>query len=139
MNNNDKVLKLAEEAKNLIIEFRNEASVLGENPLNDINVSEDGFAITIDSDWTGVTEFSLFEISSALHDDMECWGPASPAFYECIDMSISLIDEKYSEKNRDEFINYAGQLYYAKYRCEEIYKRLQEIDDEASKLLRECE
>ena len=139
MNNNDKVLKLAEEAKNLIIEFRNEASVLGENPLNDISISEDGFEITIDSDWTGVTEFSLFEISSALHDDMECWGSASPAFYECIDMSISLIDEKYSEKNRDEFINYVGQLYYAQYRCEEIYERLQEIDDEASKLLRECE
>ena len=29
MNNNDKVLKLAEEAKNLIIEFRNESSILG--------------------------------------------------------------------------------------------------------------
>ena len=139
MNNNDKVLKLAQEAKNLIIEFRNEASVLGVNPLNNISISEDGFAITIDSDLTGVTEFSLFEISSALHDDMECWGPASPAFYECMSLSISEIEFKYSEKSKDEFINYVGQLYYAQYRCEEIYKRLQEIDNEASKLLRECE
>ena len=133
MNNNDKILKLAEEAKNLIIEFRNEASVLGENPLNDISISEDGFEITIDSNWTGVEEYSLFDISSALYDDME------HSFDECIETSIGFIYEHYVKKNRDDFINYAGQLYYAKYRCEEIYKRLQEIDDEASELLKECE
>lgn len=134
MNNKEQILKLAEEAKNLIIEFRNESSILGENPLNEITLSEDGFMITIDSDWTGVQEFELDDISSALSDDMECWGPASPAFYECIDLSISLIDSEYSKKSKSEFINYAGQLYYTKNRCEEIYERLQLIENEARKL-----
>ena len=33
--------------------------------------------------------------------------------------------------SKEEFLNYVGHLYYAKYRCIEIYDRLQDIEDEA--------
>ena len=139
MNNDDKILKLAEEAKNLIIEFRNESSILGENLLKSIEVSEDGLTFTIDNLYDGVEEFDLTHISSVFQLEMDGWAMCSPSFYECLDHTKADLEWKYKEKSRDEFINYVGQLYYAEYRCEEIYKRLKEIDDEASKLLRECQ
>ena len=60
----------------------------------------------------------------------------SPSFYECLDHTKAELEYDYKKKSKDEFINYVGKLYYAEYRCEEIYKRLQEIEDEASELLK---
>ena len=36
-----------------------------------------------------------------------------------------------ADKSKEEFLNYVGHLYYAKYRCIEIYDRLKDIEDEA--------
>ena len=54
-------------------------------------------------------------------------------------MILNLVEKsnwlKWKESNyknkgsKEEFINYVGSLYYAKYRCEEIYNRLQDIEN----------
>lgn len=135
MNNNEKILKLSEEAKNLIIEFRNESSILGENLLKSIEVSEDGLTFTIDNLFDGVEEFELTDISSVFRLEMDGWALCSPSFYECLDHIKDELGCTYKEKSKDEFISYVGKLYYAEYRCAEIYERLKEIESEASDLL----
>ena len=136
MKNKDKILKLSEEARNLIIEFREESSVLGENLLKSIEVSEDGLIFTIDNVYDGVEEHELTHISSVFELEMDGWAMCSPSFYECLDIIKGELKCKYNKKSKDEFINYVGQLHYAEYRCEEIYKRLQVIEDEALELLK---
>ena len=59
----------------------------------------------------------------------------SPSFYECLDNIKDELGSKYKKKSKDEFINYVGKLYYAEYRCSEIYERLKDIENEASELL----
>ena len=45
----------------------------------------------------------------------------SPSFYECLDNIKDELGSKYKKKSKDEFISYVGKLYYAEYRCAEIY------------------
>ena len=55
MKNKEQMLKLPQEARNLIIESRNESSILiGENLLKNIHVSEDGLTFTIESTYHGI-------------------------------------------------------------------------------------
>ncbi|MFR8620277.1 MAG: hypothetical protein ACLVEC_05715, partial [Romboutsia timonensis] len=58
-------------------------------------------------------------------------GPCGGIFEEEIDFRIDDIEDDYKNKSKEEFLNYVGHLYYAKYRCIEIYDRLQDIEDEA--------
>lgn len=137
MNKIEKRIKLANEAKDLIIEYRNEESILGENVLKSISISEDGSIIYVDDIYDGLEEYNLNCISSIFKINMEGFGPCCARFYEAVDMSISDVEYEYKTKNksREEFINYVGSLYYAQYRCEEIYNRLKEIDKEAEELI----
>lgn len=137
MNKIEKRIKLANEAKDLITEFRKEESILGENVLKGISVSEDGSIIYVDDLYEGLEEYDLDCISSIFRAAIEGFGPCGPRFFEAIDMSIADIeyDYKNKKKSREEFINYVGSLYYAQYRCEEIYNRLKEIDEEAEELM----
>ena len=65
---------------------------------------------------------------------MRGWGPCRAGFYEAMDLSQSELeyDFKMKKYTKDEFIKYAGGLKYAEYRCEEIYKRLDEIEEAAN-------
>ena len=137
MNKIEKRIKLANEAKDLIIEYRKEESILGENVLKSISVSEDGSIIYVDDLYEGLEEYDLDCISSIFRADIEGFGPCGPRFFEAIDMSIADIEYDYKNKNksREEFINYVGSLYYTQYRCEEIYNRLKEIAKEAEELM----
>ena len=49
---------------------------------------------------------------------------------EDINFIIDDIENDYKEKSKEEFIKYVGNIYYTKYRCQEIYERLQEIECE---------
>ena len=51
-------------------------------------------------------------------------------------MGLALANLEYDFKkfSKEEFKEYVGNLKYAEYRCEEIYKRLEEIEEEASEL-----
>ena len=135
MNNLEKQMKLAEEAVELIKEFRKEAEVLGTNPLKEITIKENGRIIEVNDEFDGIVEYELNEISSIFSMEMDGWGPCSPGFYEAI--SLAEEDFKYDFPNytKEEFKEYVGSIKYTEYRCEAIYERLKEIDKEAEDLM----
>ena len=130
----EKRMKLANEAVELIKEFREEAGILGHNPLKSVTIQEDGETIEVDDEFDGVIEYSLTEISSVFSTEMRGWGPCSAGFYEAMDLALDDLEDDFNKYSKEEFKEYAGSLKYAEYRCEQIYKRLEEIGEEASRL-----
>lgn len=131
MSNIDKQMKLANEAVELIKEFRETAAVIGENFLKGICIKDDGAFIEIDDEYEGVKEYALTHISSVFTLEMRGWGPCNASFYEGIGLAEAELEYDYKEYSKEEFKEYVGNLKYAEYRCEEIYLRLEEIENEA--------
>ena len=127
-------MKLAKEAVELIKEFRGEEAILGHNPLRAVSIKEDGEIIEVDDEFDGVIEYSLTDISSIFTLEMRGWGPCSAGFYEAISLAEGELEYEFKTLSKTEFKEYVGNLKYAEYRCEEIYKRLEEIEREAWKL-----
>lgn len=136
MTNLEKRLKLANEAKELIIEFRQEEGRLGDNILQKIHISEDGSTIYVTETYDGEKEYALEEISEMFITEMRGWGPCSAQLYEAIAMAQSEVESEYKRMSKEEYIQYVGGLYYMEQRCEEIYVRLQQIEKEAEELLK---
>lgn len=130
----EKIMKLANEAVELIKEFREESAILGCNPLKSVTIQEDGEIIEVDDEFDGIIEYSLIEISSIFLTEMRGWGPCSAGFYEAMDLALDDLEDDFNKYSKEEFKEYAGSLKYAEYRCEQIYKRLEEIGEEASRL-----
>ena len=130
----EKRMKLANEAVELIKEFREEAGILGHNPLKSVTIQEDGEIIEVDDEFEGVEEYCLTDISSVFSTEMRGWGPCSAGFYEAMDLALDDLEDVFKKSSKEEFKEYVGNLKYAEYRCEEIYKRLEEIEEEASEL-----
>ena len=135
MTNLEKRLKLANEAKDLIIEFRAEEGRLGENVLEKISISEDGSTIYVTETYDGEKEYALVEISEIFLTEMRGWGPCSAQLEEAISMAQSEVESEYKNMTKEEYIQYVGGLYYMELRCEEIYVRLEQIEKEAEELL----
>lgn len=130
----EKRMKLANEAVELIKEFREEAGILGHNPLKSVTIQEDGETIEVDDEFDGVIEYSLTEISSVFSTEMRGWGPCSAGFYEAMDLALDDLEDVFKKFSKEEFKEYVGNLKYAEYRCEEIYIRLEKIETEAEEL-----
>ena len=128
-------MKLAKEAAGLIEEFRREEGILGHNPLQSVAIKEDGRIIEVDDEFDGVIEYSLTEISSVFALEMRGWGPCPGGFYEAMEAALNSLESDFKRYSKEEFKEYVGDLKYTEYRCEEIYKRLEEIEREASKLM----
>ena len=130
----EKIMKLANEAVELIKEFREEAAMLGCNPLKSVTIQEDGEIIEVDDEFEGVKEYFLTDISSVFTIEMRGWGPCSAGFYEEIELRLSELEYDFKKYSKEEFKEYVGSLKYVEYRCEEIYQRLEEIEKEALEL-----
>ena len=127
-------MKLAKEAAGLIEEFRREEGILGHNPLQSVSIKEDGRIIEVDDEFDGVIEYSLTNISSVFALEMRGWGPCPAGFYEAIESALNQLESDFKKYSKEEFKKYVGDLKYTEYRCEEIYKRLEEIEREALEL-----
>ena len=97
-------------------------------------LKEDGEIIEVDDEFDGVIEYSLTDISSIFTLEMRGWGPCSAGFYEAISLAEADLEYDFKRLSKTEFKEYVGNLKYAEYRCEEIYKRLEEIEKEAEAL-----
>ena len=131
----EKRMKLAKEAVELIKEFRGEEAILGHNPLRAVSIKEDEEIIEVDDEFDGVIGYSLTNISSVFALEMRGWGPCPAGFYEAMEAALSSLESDFKRYSKEEFKEYVGDLKYTEYRCEEIYKRLEEIEREASKLM----
>ena len=127
-------MKLADEAVELIGEFRAEAGIVGHNALREVNIKGEGKIIEIEDDFDGVIEYSLTDISSVFSSEMRGWGPCPAGFYEAIEDELKNLESDFKKYSKEEFKEYAGSLKYAEIRCEEIYKRLEKIEREAALL-----
>lgn len=66
--------------------------------------------------------------------EMRSQGPCSAGFYEAMYLALDDLDYAFKKFSKEEFKEYVGNLKYAEYICEEIYKRFEEIEEEASEL-----
>ena len=135
MNNIERRIELAKEAVELIKEFGEEASFLGDNPINSIEINENGSIIEIDHEYDGLEQYKLSKISSIFLSEMRGWGPCSAGFYEAISLAEDDLEDEFKSLSKTEFKEYVGNLKYAEYRCEEIYIRLEAIEKEAKELV----
>lgn len=132
----EKRLKLAEEAKNLIIEYRKEIDfVFEEYTLEEISINEDGSVIHTVDTYDGEEDHELICISQIFTGEMRGWGPCPARLKESISLAQGLVDGEYRNMDRERYINYVGGLYYLDHRTEEIYQRLLAIEKEAEELL----
>ena len=129
-----KMIELAEEAVELIKNFRRETIVLcGENILEDVAIKineEDDLilvSIIVKNKYEEKEEYMLSEISDVFNAEYNYPEGLSEGF----DLERSLVDK--DKMTRNEFLKFMGDLYYAELRCNEIYERLQEIENKASK------
>ena len=134
MNRLDKLMKLANEAVELIKEFREEAEILGTNPLRAISIKANGEIIEVDDEFEGIKEYSLNKISSIFELEMRGYGPCTAGFYEAVSLAEADLEYDFKRYSKEEFKEYAGNLKYTEYRCEAIYERLEEIEKEVENL-----
>ena len=135
MNNVERKMALAKEAVELIKEFGEEESIVGDNPIKSIEIKENGSIIEIDHEYEGLEEYKLSEISSIFLSEMRGWGPCPAGFYEAISLAENDLEDDFKNLSKTEFKEYVGNLKYAEYRCEEIYIRLEAIEKEAKELV----
>ena len=134
MSNIERKMEWAKEAVELIKEFGEEASIVGDNPIKSVEIKENGAIIEVDDEFDGVIGYSLTNISSVFALEMRGWGPCPAGFYEAMEAALSSLESDFKRYSKEEFKEYVGDLKYAEYRCEEIYKRLEEIEREALEL-----
>ena len=134
MNRLAKLMKLAKEAVELIKEFREEAAILGTNPLRAISIKNDGEIIEVDDEFEGVKKYSIYKISSIFELEMRGYGPCTAGFYEAVSLAEADLEYDFKRYSKEEFKEYVGNLKYAEYRCEAIYERLEEIEKEREAL-----
>ena len=123
--------KLVKEAKELILEFEEIINNIGFSLLRDVSINEELATVIATDPNDNVLELELDEVASVYRRFIDGCGPCGGIFEEEIGLRICDIEYDYKKKNKDEFISYVGNLYYAKYRCKEIYHRLEDIECEA--------
>ncbi|MCI6277661.1 MAG: hypothetical protein MR639_13150 [Clostridium sp.] len=133
METKEKLKSLAEEAAILIKEF-DEVDILSEDLFNEVNVKENGVAISVDDVFEGKAEYPLTKISSVFDMCMRGWGPEPAGFYDALEEAKYELKDSITKCSKEEFKKYAGDLAYAEYRCEAIYERLKEIEEEAERM-----
>lgn len=125
---------LANEAVSLIKEFREEAYVLGGNPLYNIEVNDSNDIVIFEDKTKEPIEYSLSEISYIFEDEIEGFNNYHGKLNDGIELAIRDAKLEYTKLSKNDFSNYIGKLIYANFRCDEIYNRLLEIEKETRKL-----
>ena len=131
----EKQLELAKEAVSLIKEFRRLATIIGDNIFKSVKSNKDGSKIIINHAYEGRLVYNLNEIHNALEDEMEGFAPCGGGLDEAVDLAVDEFECEYRNKDKKEFMKYVGKVYYMKFRCEEIYERLKEIEEEVSEIM----
>lgn len=124
--------ELAKEAAKLVKEFKKVEEEISENTLQSIRIDKDGSALLIKDENMGNLKYGIDFVSSIIGFRVNGFGPCGSDFHSAIEEKRIAVKEKYTELSKKEFINSMGNLYYIECRCEEIYKRLQEIEREAA-------
>lgn len=131
--------ELAKEAARLIKEFNRVQEDICENTLRSVRVSKEGDSIVLSDESKGNLKYGIDFVSSAIGFRIQGFGPCGSDFYSDIEKKRKTLRNNYNKISKKEFIYSIGNLSYIECRCEEIYKRLKEIEREAACLISEYE
>ena len=134
MRNFERKQILAEEAINLINEFREESKIFGEKSFGEVRVSNDFETIEVEDFCDGVLRYKLKEVSNVFKEEIEIKGPYGVHFYNALDEIREEATNNLKNMDKNSFSNIIGKTYYVQYRCEEIYERLKGIEKEVCEL-----
>ena len=132
MEGNVKTLQLANEARDLIIEFMREENTVHDNDLQykKVEVNQDGTVISVFEDDEERSDYNITDISfsmSRLYDQRE-------VFKTFIEIAKKKTNKNYKNMSKQDFIQSMGNLHYVERRCKEIFERLEEIEDEVNQI-----
>lgn len=120
---------LASEATMLIKDVIENAAFLEDNFFKSIEISEDQLTILLKDKNNNCLEYSLSEVSCIFTDEIQGLWEVEGNIFDYFEFVKEKNNEKYKELNKEEFVNYVGRLYYLQYRCEEVFRRLREIEN----------
>lgn len=128
----NKQLELANEARDLILEFMREENTVHDNDLQykRVEVNQNGSVISVFEDEEEKSDYNITDISflmSGLYDERD-------VFHTFIELAKKKTDRNYKYMSKNDFIHTMGNLHYVERRCEEIFERLEEIEDEAREI-----
>ena len=128
----NKQLELANEAKELILEFMIEENTVHDNDLQyrKVEINTDGSVISVFDDEEEKSDYNITDISMSMARLFD----ERAVFHTFIEFAKEKIDENYKHMSKDNFIYVMGNLHYVDRRCEEIFERLEEIEDEAREI-----
>lgn len=133
MERKERLNKLGIEAVKLLKEFREEACMLGENPIEEIYLNDTNDIVLINN-INEVLEYSLSEVSYLIEDGVDGFNCCGKRFKEGIELALSEAKYEYGKLDKIEFSKYIGSIIYAQYRCQTIYDRLIQIELETRSL-----
>lgn len=124
----NKQLELANEAKDLILEFMIQENTVYDNDIQykKVEINQDGTVISVFEDDEEKSDYNMIDITSSLSGLYD----KRAIFHTFIEIAKKKTDKKYKHMSKQNFIQTMGNLHYVERRCEEIFERLEEIEDE---------
>lgn len=120
--------ELAGSAYNIINELLKDAEFLGEKFYKSIIIDDDNDISVLDNNKKFQREYSLSEVSYLLSDSIDGFWEVDKSFIEYVNYLEKKIEDKYSELNQYNFIEYCKRVYNLKYKTLNVYSKLKEIE-----------
>lgn len=120
--------ELAGSAYNIINELLKDAEFLGEKFYKSIIIDDDNDISVLDNNKKFQREYSLSEVSYLLSDSIDGFWEVDKSFIEYVNYLENKIEDKYSELNQYNFIEYCKRVYNLKYKTLNVYSKLKEIE-----------
>lgn len=120
--------ELAGSAYNIINELLKDAEFLGEKFYKSIIIDDDNDISVLDNNKKFQREYSLSEVSYLLSDSIDGFWEVDKSFIEYVNYLEKKIEDKYSELNQYNFIEYCKRVCNLKYKTLNVYSKLKEIE-----------
>ena len=125
--------KLVDEVITLIREFEGIAVDIRETRIKELSIADDYSKISYELDGEKII-FGLDQISKLYQAEFEGVNGLEPTFIELVEAIKQDVRYNFPKMQKEDFIHYVGNIYYADFRGKEIYDRLREIDEEAKSI-----
>lgn len=122
--------KLVDEAISLIREFEGISVDIRETRIEELSLDHEYTKISYELEGEKLV-FPITQISHIYEIEFEGLGELAPTFPELVSAVKQNIEGNFESSNKEDFIHFVGNIYYADLRCRQIYNRLKEIEIEA--------
>lgn len=134
MDRAERLKELATEASKIIFDFLNETSSYGGNFLKNILISEDGTYITLVNNYDEKLEYSISEVGYIFSDKAKGFWRDRDKFLDAIEKEKLYIYNSFKVLNKEDFIQYIGEVFYIENKYEDMRYKLHIIGRETEEL-----